>query len=126
MLNSPACRQRSLDRIERTLLAEEPVLGLRFAVFTRLTLNEAMPGTERVPERLQRRVRTALLLPLMVISLLALLAASWLIPSSQQACPVGKDAPAHTVHSLNRAGSCQLAARNLSRPPGAGSHRLSP
>ena len=126
MLNSAACRQRALDRIERTLLAEEPVLGLRFAVFTRLTLNEAMPGTERVPERLQRRVRTAVLLPLMLISLLAVLAASWLIPSSQQACPVGKDAPAHTVHSLNRAGSCQLAARNLARPPGAGSHRLSP
>ena len=57
-------------------MAEEPGLGLRFAVFTRLTLHEAMPGTERVPSRLQRPLRRAVILPLVVISLLALLAAA--------------------------------------------------
>lgn len=49
-----ASRQRALDRIEHTLVAEDPGLGLRFAVFTRLTRDDAMPGTEQVQGRLQR------------------------------------------------------------------------
>jgi hypothetical protein len=39
---------RALDRIERTLLADDPRLGSLFAVFTRLTRQEAMPATEQV------------------------------------------------------------------------------
>jgi hypothetical protein len=80
MMSLPGCQQRTLDRIEQTLVAEDPGLGLRFAVFTRLTRHEAIPGTEYVLGGLQR---PAMILPLMVISLVALLAVSWLIPSRQ-------------------------------------------
>jgi hypothetical protein len=43
-----ASQDRALDRIERTLLADDPRLGSLFAVFTRLTRHEAMPATEQV------------------------------------------------------------------------------
>jgi len=102
----PAYQQRALERIEHTLVAEDPGLESRFAVFTMLTRHEAMPGTEQAPGRLQRLVRRAVTLPLMVISLVALLAASWLIPSSQ-ACPAGQKAVAHGMSPVSRAARCQ-------------------
>ena len=43
-----ASQDRVLDRIERTLLADDPRLGSLFAVFTRLARHEAMPATEQV------------------------------------------------------------------------------
>jgi hypothetical protein len=46
-------RRRSLDRIEKALMADDPGLGSLFAIFTRLTLQEAIPGTEQA--RLRRR-----------------------------------------------------------------------
>jgi hypothetical protein len=52
-------QQQALDPIEQTLVAEDPGLGSRFAVFTRLTRHEAMPGTEQVPGPKQRFVRRA-------------------------------------------------------------------
>ena len=106
MMKLPGCRQRALDRIEQTLVAEDPGLGLRFAVFTRLTRHEAIPGTEQVPHRLQQVLRRAIILPLVVISLLALLAASGLIPS-RQACPVGAHVAALACRRLSHAARCQ-------------------
>jgi Protein of unknown function (DUF3040) len=100
------CQQRELNRIEQALVAEDPGLGSRFAIFTRLTRHEAMPGTGLLPHRLQRFVRRAIIPPLMVISLVALLAASWLI-SSQQVCPAGPDRAAHNMSSVSRAPRCQ-------------------
>jgi hypothetical protein len=44
----PAHQQRALNSIERTLLAGDPRFGSLFAVFTRLTWHEAMPGIELV------------------------------------------------------------------------------
>ena len=95
MRSLPGCRQQALDRIERTLVAEDPGLGLRFAVFTRLTLHEAMPGTEQVQSRLQRLLGPVIRLPLLVISLAGLLAGSWLIPSAK-VCTVGAEVPARS------------------------------
>src|SRR5271166_485720 len=92
MVSLPCCRQRALDRIGQTLVAEDPGLGLRFAVFTRLTRNEMIPQTEQVPRRLRRVLRRAIVLPLVLVSLLALLAASVLI-SSRPACTVGAHRP---------------------------------
>jgi len=86
MVSLPCCRQRALDRIEQTLVAEDPGLGLRFAVFTKLTRHEAIPGTEQVAGRLPRLVRRAVILPLVVISWVTVLAAGGLIPS-RQTCP---------------------------------------
>jgi hypothetical protein len=104
--NLPGCRQRVLDRIGQTLVAEDPGLGLRFAVFTRMTRHEAIPLTEHVPHRLQEVLRRAILVPLVAISLLALLAASGLIPS-RQACPAGPNAAAAGMSSASHAARCQ-------------------
>lgn len=76
----PGCQHRALDRIEQALIAEDPGLGLRFAFFARLTRYEAIPLTEQVPGRLQRVRRRVIVLPLLGISLAAVLAASWLLP----------------------------------------------
>jgi hypothetical protein len=46
MMSLPACQQRALDRIEKTLMAGDPRLGSLFAIFNRLTRHEAIPGTE--------------------------------------------------------------------------------
>jgi hypothetical protein len=48
MMSLPARQQRALDRIEKTLLADDPRFGSLFAIFTRLTWHEAMPGIELV------------------------------------------------------------------------------
>jgi hypothetical protein len=47
-------RRRALDWIALTLVAEDPRLESRFALFARLTQHEAIPGTEQVSGRLQR------------------------------------------------------------------------
>lgn len=106
MMSLPARRQRALDRIEQTLVAEDPGLGSSFAFFTRLTRHEAMPETEQVPRRPGRVARRVIVLPLLAISLAALLAANWLIPR-RQTCPAGPNAAAHTLSSLSRAARCQ-------------------
>jgi hypothetical protein len=107
----PGCQQRALDRIEQALVAEDPGLGLRFAFFARLTRYEAVPLTEQVPGRLQRIRRRVIVLPLLGISLPAVLAASWLIPS-RQACPAGPNAAANTVPSLSHAARCPAIMPN--------------
>ena len=50
-MSLPARQQRALDRIEKTLLADDPRFGSLFAIFTRLTWHEAMPGIELVKAR---------------------------------------------------------------------------
>jgi hypothetical protein len=50
----PTRQQRSLDRIERKLIASDPVLHSWFAIFTRLTRDEEMPRIEEVRARLAR------------------------------------------------------------------------
>ncbi len=114
-MSLPAFQRRALDQIEQALVAEDPGLGLRFAVFARLTLHEAMPGTEQVPGRVQRLLRPATMLSLIVISLAALLAASWLIASGQ-VCPAGASAAAHSMSRVSREARCQPGpAVNLDR-----------
>jgi len=44
----PARQRRALNKIEKTLLADDLRFGSLFAIFTRLTSPEAMPGIERV------------------------------------------------------------------------------
>lgn len=50
----PGRQQRTLDRIERKLIASDPVLHSWFAIFTRLTRDEEMPRIEEVRARLAR------------------------------------------------------------------------
>lgn len=100
MTGLAGCQQRALDRIGQALLAEDPGLGLRFAVFTRLTRHEAIPGTEQLPDRPQQVRRRAVMLPLVLISLVALVAGSGLVPS-RQACPVGTNPAAAGMSSVS-------------------------
>ena len=87
-------------------MAEDPGLGLRFAFFTRLTRHEAIPGTEQVPRRLQPVLRRAMILPLVAISLAALLAANGLTSASRHAARA-RTPPQHTLPSLSRAARCE-------------------
>ena len=105
-MSLPRSRQRALDQIGHMLAAEDPGLGTRFAFFTMLTRHEAMPATEQAPERLPRFLRRGALLPLIAISLAALLAASWLTPG-RQACPAVPNAAAPDLSSLSHAAYCQ-------------------
>jgi hypothetical protein len=50
-MSLPASEERALTRIEQTLLARDPRLKSLFAIFTRLTLQEAMPATEQLQRR---------------------------------------------------------------------------
>jgi hypothetical protein len=83
LLSVPGSHQRALDRIGRSLAVEDPGLGLRFAFFTVLTRQEAMPETEHVPGRCMRFLCRAALLPLLTVGLAGLVAASWLTRCDQ-------------------------------------------
>jgi hypothetical protein len=108
MMSLPACQQRVLDRIEQRLAAEDPGLELRLAVFTWLTQHEAIPGAEQVPGRLQQVLRRVVILPLVVISLVTLLAAGGLAPS-QKTCPGGTHEAVAGMSPESRAARCQPA-----------------
>jgi hypothetical protein len=118
MMSLPGRQQRALNQIAQALVAEDPGLGLRFAFFARLTQHEAIPETEQVPRRLQRFLRSATMPPLLAISLINLLAASFLIAASAQVCAAGPNAAAHNSSSLGRTARCQPSpAINLDMVP---------
>jgi hypothetical protein len=98
MMSQPGRQQRALDAIGQRLVAEDPGFGLRFAFFARLTRHEAIPETEQVPRRPRGGLRRAVILPLVVISLMGVLAASGLTPS-RQTCAAGAPAPAPAAAS---------------------------
>jgi hypothetical protein len=56
----PGRQRRVLNRTEKMLLADDPLLGLLFAVFTRLTREDAIPLAERVEAGPGRLLRAAL------------------------------------------------------------------
>jgi Protein of unknown function (DUF3040) len=106
MMGRPGSQQRTLDRIEQSLVADDPALGLRFAFFARLTRHEAIPLTEEVPRRPQGFLRRVIVLPLLGITLAAVLAVSWL-STSRPECPALPNVAAHTLTSPSRATHCQ-------------------
>jgi hypothetical protein len=92
VMRLPASQDRALDRIQQTLLVEDPHLRSLFAIFTRLTRHEAMPVTERVRPR-WHRIRLAIL-PIAVIGILSLLVLSSSGPD-RYACGAGPASAAH-------------------------------
>jgi len=50
----PPRQQRTLERIERKLIASDPVLHSWYAIFFRLTRDEEMPRIEEVKDRVAR------------------------------------------------------------------------
>lgn len=59
-MSLPASQQRILDGIADALRISEPRLASMFAMFTRLTKNEAAPWREQLPRRRLRDVLTAI------------------------------------------------------------------
>ena len=56
-MSLPACQERILSAIEKTLRAGEPRLASRFAIFTRLASGEDLPRTEQLmPQPWPQRV----------------------------------------------------------------------
>ena len=102
-MSLPACEQRVLDRIEKTLQDGDPRLGSMFVIFTRLTRYEAMPRTEQVRDAWWMTLRRRAAIPVAVIAMLSVLTLSWLAPG-QRAC--GKSAmPGHS-RSSSHMSSC--------------------
>ena len=107
MTRLPGWQRRALDQIAHRAAAEDPGLGMRFAFFAVLAGHEPMPATEQVPGHRQRFLRRAVLVPLLAVSLIAVLAASLLIPGSRHGCPAGTNAAAPTLSSLSHLAHCQ-------------------
>jgi hypothetical protein len=113
MMRSSASQQRALGGIEKTLLEDDPGLESLFAIFTRLTLHEAMPGTERVPAGLRERTRSALMTAIGLIAVISVLMLSILLPSRQMCSATTTAARGNT--QLLRAGRqvvCQAGHSN--------------
>jgi hypothetical protein len=104
MVSLPACQQRALERIEKTLLAGDPRLGSLFAIFTRLTRHEAIPGTEQVKPRPWQALQAFAGIAIALIAVLSVLALSSL-PLSQHECGTRPAAPGQS-RSWSRTTSC--------------------
>jgi hypothetical protein len=79
-MSLPARQRRALDRIEKTLLAGDPRFGGLFAVFTRLTWHEAMPGIELVKPGRWQVLRPLAAVALALAAVAGLLALSLIAP----------------------------------------------
>jgi hypothetical protein len=75
-MSLPARQQRALDRIGQTLATDDPGLRSMFAIFSRLTLDEPMPITERVAAGLMRVLRPAMVISIALIAGLTVLLVS--------------------------------------------------
>jgi heme/copper-type cytochrome/quinol oxidase subunit 3 len=101
LLLSGTRQRRVLCRIEKMLLRDDPSFGSLFAVFTRLTLHEAMPSIEQArPVRWQLRT---LVIAAGLAAVLAVLAFS-LLASSSHTCGAAPMAGQH--QSVSQSDSC--------------------
>jgi hypothetical protein len=75
-MSLPARQQRALDRIDQTLAVDDPRLGSMFEIFSRLTLDEPMPVSERVTAGLKRVLRPAMMVSIALIASLTVLLVS--------------------------------------------------
>jgi hypothetical protein len=80
MMNLPAGQQRALDRIEKDLLADDPRFGSLFAIFTRLTWHESMPGIELVKPGRWHSLRPFAAIAIALIAVASLLMLTLLTP----------------------------------------------
>jgi Protein of unknown function (DUF3040) len=106
MLRPPGHSQRRvLYQIERSLLADDPFLESRFAIFTRLTCRDAMPGIEQAKPRQWRQLAIVVALLLAVLSALVLsaLVLIMLAPGPHRCGPAS--APGQR-HSAAQAADC--------------------
>jgi hypothetical protein len=111
-MRSTTSRIRQLNRIEKMLLADEPSLDSLFAVFTRLTRDEAMPATERVTAGRWRLLNPTVAIPLALVTIagtvVSVVAVLMLISSApgRQMCNLAV-APSASRYPSSEAASCQ-------------------
>ena len=113
-MSLPARQQRALDRIDRRLAVDDPRLGSMFATFTRLTLDEPMPATERVSARLKR------LLPSVVISIALIAGLAVLtvrMPAHSTSTCGFTFAESQLAQAFGRTRTCRRAANPQTRLP---------
>ena len=79
-MSLPARQQHALDRIEKALLADDPPFGSRFAIFTRLTWHEAMPGIELVKSGRWHSLRPFAAIAIALIAVASVLMVTLLTP----------------------------------------------
>jgi Protein of unknown function (DUF3040) len=107
-----AGQQRSLDRIESTLLQDDLHLASLFATFTRLAREEAMPATERVTAGRWQRLRPALAAAFGLAAVVTVLVLSLLTPGRPACHGDSAAAPAHLQpFRAGQQASCRPAAR---------------
>jgi Protein of unknown function (DUF3040) len=80
MMSLPARQQRALDRIEKALLADDPRFGSLFAIFTRLTWHEVMPGIELVKPGRWHSLRPFAAIAIALIAVASVLVLTLLTP----------------------------------------------
>jgi hypothetical protein len=120
-MSLPASQRRALNLIEKTLADDHPGPGPLFAIFTRLAGHEAMPLTERVTARRQRRVRVRVRPGIatavgLAMAMGALLALSLMLPSPR-VCAPGTVTPA-SAHPRSAPAGHQPACATQQGKPG--------
>jgi hypothetical protein len=104
-----ASEVRVLSRIEEGLLSRDPRLKSLFAIFTRLTRQEAMPAREQLRRRRWRPGAGMAILIGLVLAAVAVSLASLAVPA--HACPLANRNPvvasaaSHTCTSTSSSGS---------------------
>jgi hypothetical protein len=80
-MSLPASEVRVLSRIEEGLVSRDPRLRSLFAIFTRLTWQEAMPAREQLRPRGWRPRAGAVILVAVVLAVVSIVLASLAMPA---------------------------------------------
>ena|SRR5271166_600544 len=104
-MSLPTWERRALDRIEKTLHVGDPRLSSLFVIFTRLTLHEAMPQTERIGAGLWKSLHLRVVIPIMLIGITGALMLGWLSPAWHECA--ARPVALTRIQSFNQASACQ-------------------
>ena len=96
-MSLPACQERILSGIAAELRKGSPRLASRFAIFTRLTGDEELPGTEQLAPRRwldRRRMPTMILVPLVMLVVASALFFASVFSGAARSCASAARRPA--------------------------------
>ena len=96
-MSLPARQRRTLDSIEKRLLADDPRFGSLFAVFTRLTWHEAMPSSERIRPGRRQVLRPFAALSLALAAVAGLVVFSLIAPGQARCATAAAPRPGHSA-----------------------------
>jgi Protein of unknown function (DUF3040) len=114
-MSLPTRQQRVLDQIEKTFQAHDPRIAALFAMFARLTAQEAMPALESLSDQVSRFLRPVVLVPVMVLVLVGTVAGATVLPGPH--CPAQRGAQTSRAQASARpAPGCQSNFRTGAAP----------